>query len=68
MTHAEQAKQSSDPYQYCIAHFEARYIDRAERTIRFVFADESEVTFSVRYVVKLRHPQSVTWPANPLDH
>lgn len=53
MTHAEQAKQSSDPYQYCIAHFEARYIDRAERTILFVFADESEVTFSVRYVVKL---------------
>lgn len=53
MTHEERAKQSSDPYQYCIAHFAFRELDRCNRTITFRFDDGSELTFSIRYVVKL---------------
>lgn len=42
---------AEDPYAYCIAHFTERHLDRDARTIRFVFADGSELIFNIRYEV-----------------
>lgn len=48
---AADALVADDPYAYCIAHFTERYLDREGRTIRFVFADKSELTFNIKYEV-----------------
>lgn len=48
---AADALVADDPYAYCIKHFTARYPDREGRTIRFVFADKSELTFKITYEV-----------------
>lgn len=48
---AADALAADDPYAYCVKHFTARYPDREGRTIRFVFADNSELTFNIKYEV-----------------
>lgn len=49
---AADALVAEDPYAYSIAHFTERYHDREARTIRFVFADKSTLTFDIRYEVR----------------
>ena len=52
MSHAERALESPDPYQYCIAHFAYRELDRVGHSITFKFEDGSELTFDIRYEVR----------------
>lgn len=42
---------ADDPYAYCIAHFTERHKDTDGRTVRFVFADKSELTFNIKYEI-----------------
>lgn len=48
---AADALVAGDPYAYCIAHFTERHKDTAARTVKFVFADKSELTFKITYEV-----------------
>lgn len=48
---AADALVADDPYAYCVKHFTVRYPDHANRKIRFVFADDSELTFNIKYEV-----------------
>lgn len=48
---AADALVADDPYAYCIAHFSERHKDTDARTIKFVFADKSELTFKITYEV-----------------
>lgn len=45
----DQALRASDPYKFSIAHFKERVLDRENRTITFVFADMTALTFKISY-------------------
>lgn len=49
MTRSQQALTQSDPYQFSIAHFVYRTLDREGKTITFFFADQSTLTFKISY-------------------
>lgn len=51
VTIAERAVMADDPYDYCIARFTWRALDRKLRKVTFHFADESSLTFNIRYEV-----------------
>lgn len=51
VTIAERAVMADDPYDYCVARFALRTLDRELRTVTFHFADESSLTFNIRYEV-----------------
>lgn len=45
----DRAIRAEDPYQFSIAHFKERVLDRENRTITFVFADMTALTFKISY-------------------
>lgn len=49
---AEQILLHDDPYQSSINRFEIRTYDRYERTVTFVFTDESRLVFDITYEVR----------------
>jgi len=51
-TIAEQVRLEKDPYRASINRFEIRTYDRCERTVTFVFRDESRLVFYITYEVR----------------
>lgn len=52
VTIAEEIRRLPDPYQASINHFEIRTYDRCDRTVTFVFTDESRLVFDITYEVR----------------
>lgn len=48
-TIADLVRTKPDPYAAAIAVFRDRFPDREAKTVRFEFADKSELTFKVTY-------------------